>query len=95
MEPLEEVIDDLCDEIKRRHVERLRTGECEYARGYVYNDILTNFERIADHCSNLAIAVVERKEHVYDAHGYVNRLKADDRGFQEAYASYAERYALN
>ena len=95
VEPLEEVIDDLCDEIKRRHVERLRTGECEYARGYVYNDILTNFERIADHCSNLAIAVVERKEHVYDAHGYVNRLKADDRGFQEAYASYAERYALN
>ncbi len=95
VEPLEEVIDDLCDEIKRRHVERLRNGECEYARGYVYNDILTNFERIADHCSNLAIAVVERKEHVYDAHGYVNRIKADDKSFREAYEAYAERYTLS
>lgn len=94
VEPLEEVIDDLCDEIKRRHVERLRTGACVYAQGYVYNDILTNFERIADHCSNLALAVIERKENVHDAHGYVNRLK-DNEAFAAAYRACAERYKLD
>ncbi len=95
VEPLEEVIDDLCDQIKNRHVERLRRGECDFARGYVYNDILTNYERIADHCSNLAIAVIERKENMYDAHGYVNRLKADNENFQTAYHAFAERYRLD
>ena len=94
VEPLEEVIDDLCDEIKRRHVERMRTGECAYSQGYVFNDMLTNFERIADHCSNLAIAVIERRENTFEAHGYVNRMKADDRAFREACAAYAERYSL-
>ena len=95
VEPLEEVIDDLCDQIKNRHVERLRKGDCDFARGYVYNDILTDYERIADHCSNLAIAVIERKENMYDAHGYVNRLKADGgEAFQAAYNGFSARYQL-
>ena len=95
VEPLEEVIDGLCDEIKSRHVERLRKGECTYQQGFVFNDLLTDLERIADHCSNLAIAVVERKEHVYDAHGYAERLKTGkDEVFNEAYRAFAERYRV-
>ena len=95
VEPLEEVIDGLCDEIKSRHVERMRAGVCAYKQGYVYNDILTNLERIADHCSNLAIAVIERSENTYDAHGYINRLKADDsEAFRAACDAFAERYKL-
>ena len=95
VEPLEEVIDGLCDEIKRRHVERLRKGECTYQQGFVFNDLLTDLERIADHCSNLAIAVVERKEHNYDAHEYTGRLKTgEDSVFTEACHAYADRYRI-
>ena len=93
VEPLEQVIDDLCDEIKRRHVERIRTGVCTYSQGFVFNDILTNLERIADHCSNLAIAVIERRENTYDAHGYINRLKASDSdAFRAAFEEFDARY---
>ena len=96
VEPLEQVIDDLCDEIKRRHIERIRAGQCAYQQGFVYNDILTNLERVADHCSNLAIAVIERKENMYDAHGYVNRLRAaDSPEFRAAFDEFKERYALD
>ena len=93
VEPLEQVIDDLCDEIKRRHVERIRTGVCTYSQGFVFNDILTNLERIADHCSNLAIAVIERRDNTYDAHGYINRLKASDSdAFRAAFEEFDARY---
>ncbi|MCH5198696.1 MAG: Na/Pi cotransporter family protein [Oscillospiraceae bacterium] len=96
VEPLEDVIDDLCDEIKSRHIERIRTGVCSFGHGYVYNDILTNLERIADHSSNLAIAVMERKDRSFDSHGYLKRLKAADReAFNAAYDAYAERYSLD
>ncbi|MBQ7639123.1 MAG: Na/Pi cotransporter family protein, partial [Clostridia bacterium] len=96
VEPLEEVIDDLCDEIKARHIERVRSGECAYSNGYVYNDILTNFERIADHSSNLAIAVMERKDREFDAHEYIRRVKASDTEFFKAsYDAYSQRYSLS
>lgn len=59
VEPLEEVIDELCDEIKIRHVRRIQSGNCTLAHGFVFNDLLTNYERIADHCSNIAVAMIE------------------------------------
>ena len=93
VEPLEQVIDDLCDAIKRRHVERLQSGECAYQQGYVFNDILTNFERIADHCSNIALAVIERRTRNFESHD-ISLKTADSPAFREAYASYAERYRL-
>ncbi len=93
VEPLEQVIDDLCDEIKSRHIERVTAGLCPYRQGYVYNDILTNLERIADHCSNLAIAVIERRQNAYDAHDYAVRVKNDD-AFRAAYAEFKKRYTL-
>ena len=93
VEPLEEVIDDLCDEIKSRHIERVAAGRCPYRQGYVYNDILTNLERVADHCSNLAIAVIERRQNAYDAHDYVTRVKTDE-SFRATYAEFKQRYSL-
>ena len=94
VEPLEQRIDDLCDEIGRRHVKRLQGGDCTYQQGFVFNDILTNLERIADHCSNLAVAVIEQHDQTVEAHAYLSSLKADNDAFAAAYEEYAERYTL-
>ena len=95
VEPLEEHIDELCDEMKLHHVERLQTGECSIALGFVYNDLLTNLERVADHCSNVAIAVIEQEENAYDAHDYVIRLREErTHHFDAYYDEYCEKYSL-
>ncbi|MGX8692938.1 MAG: Na/Pi cotransporter family protein [Clostridia bacterium] len=95
VEPLEEHIDDLCDEIKLHHVERLQIGECSINLGFVYNDLLTNLERVADHCSNVAIAVIEMEENAYDAHDYVLRLREQRaHHFDTYYNEYCEKYAI-
>ena len=95
VEPLEERIDVLCDEMKLRHVDRLQTGDCSLQTGFVFNDLLTNFERVADHCSNLAIAMIELRADTYDTHDYVINLKqmhAND--FDELYGYYAQKYEI-
>ena len=95
VEPLEEHIDELCDEMKLHHVERLQTGECSIALGFVYNDLLTNLERVADHCSNVAIAVIELQAEVYDAHDYVIRLREQRaHHFDVYYNEYCAKYQL-
>lgn len=75
VEPLEQVIDDLCDEIKMRHVKRVQQGECSLDHGFVFNDLLTNFERISDHCSNIAVAIIELQQDVFDTHKYLHNIK--------------------
>lgn len=95
VEPLEERIDVLCDEMKLRHVDRLQRGECSLAHGFIFNDLLTNFERVADHCSNLAIALIELHAHEYDTHGYVINLKElHSHNFDKYYAEYSEKYKV-
>ena len=95
VEPLEEHIDDLCDEIKMHHVERLQIGECSIELGFVYNDLLTNLERVADHCSNVAIAVIEMEENAYDAHDYVLRLREQRaHHFDAYYSEYCDKYQI-
>ena len=95
VEPLEEHIDELCDEMKLHHVERLQTGECSIELGFVYNDLLTNLERVADHCSNVAIAVIEMEENAYDAHDYVIRLREQRaHHFDVYYNEYCVKYQL-
>ncbi len=95
VEPLEEHIDDLCDEIKLHHVERLQIGECSINLGFVYNDLLTNLERVADHCSNVAIAVIEMEENAYDAHDYVLRLREQRaHHFDAYYNEYCVKYQI-
>lgn len=95
VEPLEERIDVLCDEMKLRHIERLRRGECSLEHGFIFNDLLTDFERVADHCSNIAIALIELHEHEYDTHTYVINLKElHSHNFDELYAQYSEKYKI-
>lgn len=95
VEPLEEVIDNLNVQIKARHIERLQKGECTTLLGFVLTDLITSFERIADHCSNIAICIIQSGKNTYDAHIYLDRLKAsDDRFFRENYALYQQKYTL-
>lgn len=75
VEPLEEVIDQLCDQVKLNHVSRIQSGDCTLTHGFVFNDLLSNYERIADHSSNLAVAVIELDESLFDTHEYLNSVK--------------------
>lgn len=95
VEPLEERIDVLCDEMKLRHIDRVRRGECSLEHGFLFNDLLTNYERVADHCSNIAIALIELHAHEYDTHGYVINLKElHSHNFDRYYAEYSEKYKV-
>lgn len=95
VEPLEEHIDHLCDEMKLRHVERLQNGHSSLSQGFVFNDILTNCERVADHCSNIAIAMIELSSDNYSTHGYVLDLKNQrSHDFDKLYSQFAEKYSI-
>lgn len=94
VEPLEDVVDKLNVKVKRRHVERLRKGDCTIEMGFVLSDITTNYERIADHCSNIAISVLQ-KEDEFDSHEYLDTLeKGENTAFREKYLEYKEKYKL-
>ena len=83
IEPLEETIDRLTEEIRLRHIERLQKGECTIQLGFVLNDLLTNIERVSDHCSNIALCVLESEEGVRDVHAYLEDLKSNSDFLQE------------
>ncbi len=95
IEPLEETIDGIHKEVKRRHVRRLRKGKCTIEQGFDLTDIGTDFERIADHCSNIAVGIIEVDEDAYDAHSYIEHLK-EDKGddFEKAVDFYQNKYLL-
>lgn len=95
VEPLEEVIDDMNDELKLRHVKRLRKGECTIEMGFIFSDITTNYERVADHCSNIAVCLIEINQNEFDTHEYLNKVKQKDNNeFHRKYEKYKEKYAL-
>ena len=95
IEPLEETIDGIQKEVKCRHVRRLRKGKCTIEQGFDLSDIGTDFERIADHCSNIAVGIIEVNDDAYDAHGYLEALKADKReDFDKAVEFYERKYEL-
>ncbi len=95
VEPLEERIDELCDEMKLHHVARLKSGTCTLNQGFPFNDLITNLERVADHCSNIAIAMIELNRDDFDTHGYVINLKElHAHRFDEYYEGYAEKYKI-
>lgn len=95
VEPLEQVIDKLISEIKNRHVERLQKGNCTIELGFVLTDLLTNYERVSDHCSNVAVAVLESKHGTFDTHEYLNNIRTDGTGsFGRLYEEYSERYSI-
>ena len=94
VEPLEEVIDDLKEEIRARHIKRLAKGKCTIELGFALTDLVTNYERIADHCSNIAVAVIQMDEKEHDVHKYLGQIKTEDPRFAQMYNSYKKRYAL-
>lgn len=95
VEPLEEVVDGLTEKAKANHVERLKKGECTIEQGFVFNDIMTNFERISDHCSNIAGAVLELDaDGAFDMHRYLNGVKTSHGDFDRDYEIYSEKYAF-
>ena len=95
VEPLEEIIDGLCDEMKSHHVDRLQSGSCTLNQGFVFNDLLTNYERVADHCSNIAVAIIELESDSFDTHEYLNSVRAmKSHSFARYYEEYQQKYHL-
>lgn len=95
IEPLEEVIDGLCDGMKLHHIDRIQQGECTLSQGFVFNDLITNYERIGDHCSNIAVAMIELESDEFDAHKYLSSLKeAKDEAFKKYLAEYMDTYKI-
>lgn len=95
VEPLEEVIDDLVAEMKQRHIIRLRNGDCSMEAGILLEDILTNYERVSDHCSNIAAALIEIQADELDMHKYAeNKAKGTDSHFREEYLRMKNKYVL-
>lgn len=95
VEPLEEVIDIICDELKEKHIQRLCKGECSVKQGFVFSDLLTNCERISDHCSNVAVCIIKLEESSMDIHKYVQDIKSKETGqyktdYQYFYKKYIE-----
>ena len=94
VEPLEEVIDGLNAKMKKHHINRLRKGECTIDLGFVLSDLTTNFERVADHCSNIAVCMLQVEEDSFDTHEYLEEMKHNDPTFREKVESYKMNYQL-
>lgn len=96
VEPLEQAVDGIIEEIKLNHVNRLQTGTCTIQHGFVLSDILTNYERVSDHCSNIAVAMIELSKSSFDTHKYLDKLKTmSDPEFKEMFAEYQKKYAIS
>lgn len=96
VEPLEETIDNLIIEIKTSHIQRLKAGECSIELGFILSDLLTNCERVSDHCSNVAIAIIETSQFSFDAHEYLNTVKRKgNKEFENEYEMYKNKYTIN
>ncbi len=94
VEPLEQVIDELTDKAKNNHILRLKEGVCTIEQGFVFSDIMNNFERISDHCSNIAAAVIEVKNNEFDTHKYLNSVKHGGGEFDSVFADYEKKYGF-
>ena len=95
IEPLEEVVDDLMETIKLKHIDRLQKGKCTIEHGFIMSDLLNDYERISDHCSNIALGIIEMSKSAFEAHDYVSKLMAmDDPMFRKQYKEYSEKYSL-
>ena len=96
VEPLEEVIDDISDEMKLNHIERLQQGRCSINQGFVFNDLITDYERISDHCSNIAVALIEIYSGSFATHEYLGQVKEEHNDiFDKCYNEYKTRFALH
>ena len=95
VEPLEQVIDNLIRQARSAHLKRLNEGRCTIEMGFVLADVLNNYERVSDHCSNIAVAIIEAESDRYDSHDYLDSIKTGEiKAFQQAYRQYSEKYAF-
>ncbi len=94
VEPLEQVVDDLRDRLKARHIDRLQKGGCTIEMGFVLADLLTNLERVSDHCSNVAGCLIEVSHKALDMHSYLDHQRNDSAEFAACFAEYQEKYAI-
>lgn len=94
VEPLEQMIDTMIADIKMRHIDRLRAGNCTIELGFILSDMLNNYERISDHCSNIAVAIIELGHDSFQTHEYLNAVKTDDGDFRKFFTEYQEQYRL-
>lgn len=96
VEPLEQVVDELRDAIKLKHIRRLQEGRCTIELGFVLNDLLTDLERVSDHCSNIAGLVIEMSHSEMDLHKYLKRIKKDpDSEYNRLFEAYSDSYKIN
>ncbi len=95
VEPLEEVIDRLKDTLRDKHIARLQKGNCTVAAGFVWSDILTNLERVSDHCSNIAVCVIDAHEHNMDVHSSLKKYKKGNEEYAHKVEEYSKKYALH
>lgn len=95
VEPLEQVIDGLSDKLKKRHVARLREGECTIELGFVFSDLLTNYERVSDHCSNIAVCMIQVNKESFETHEYLHEIRGYEFGqYRSEYESFKNKYIL-
>ncbi len=95
IEPLEQVIDNLARDIKANHVRRLQRGQCTIETGFVLIDLLTNCERVSDHCSNIAVLMIETAHNAFDTHKYLNQVKFGNKNFIDNYEKFSEKYRIS
>ena len=95
IEPLEQVIDRIKFKLKQRHITRLQNGECTIESGFIFSDFITNCERVADHCSNIAVCLIQVAEDSFDTHEYLQNLRAHgDASFDDNYKMYKAKYSV-
>ena len=95
VEPLEEVVDYLKEQLRLRHIMRLQKGECTIEMGFILADMLTNLERVADHCSNVAGRIIEKQTKNMNMHTYTGNVREINLDFNKQYEVYAKKYALD
>ena len=94
IEPLEQVVDDLKTILRNNHIVRLKEGSCTVETGFIWSDIITNFERVGDHCSNIAVGIIDVNEHTMNAHEVARSLKKDNTHYTEKYNEYSKKYSV-
>lgn len=96
VEPLEQVIDEINEKLKALHIDRLQNGECTIELGFIFTDLITNFERVSDHCSNIAVYTMQLPNDKLDAHKYLNAFKSSQNvDFMNDFEAYSNKYTLN
>ena len=94
VEPLEEVVDELCLEMRNRHIARLQQGGCTIENGFIFTDILTSIERISDHCSNIAISIIQYDDDDGVSHEFAHEIKTKGKMYKNKYMEYHDKYVL-